>query len=102
MNDTPNTPKISLPSMAELALCTPDGHVRIACNNGLNCPPREPVKITSVNTDEFRDMLPTSEEFYADAKAEFGEMVEPEGPSYDEVAENGWNDAWHDAQEYPF
>ena len=78
MNNTPNTPKIPLPSMADLALGTPDGFVNMPCSNTLNCPPRESVKITSVDTDEFRDMLPTSEEFYADAKAEFGEMVEPE------------------------
>ena len=67
--------------------------------------------------DDFRDMMPTSEEFYADAKAEFGEVVEedqPKGvcedatccgcwdaPSYDEVAENYAADAWHDAHEYP-
>ena len=25
--------------------------------------------------DDFRDMMPTSEEFYADARAEFGEVV---------------------------
>ena len=67
--------------------------------------------------DDFRDMMPTSEEFYADAKAEVGEVVEedqPKGvcedapccgccdaPSYDEVAENYAADAWHDAHEYP-
>ena len=66
--------------------------------------------------DDFRDMMPTSEEFYADAKAEFGKGVEPDqpkgvcedapccgcwGPSYDEVAESYAADAWHDAHEYP-
>ena len=72
--------------------------------------------------DDFRDMMPTSEEFYADAKAEFGEVVEPnEQPSHKEVAgvcedapccgccggsmDDGYgtyaDDAWHDANEYP-
>ena len=66
--------------------------------------------------DEFRDMMPTSEEFYADAKAEFGEVVKEDqpkgqcedapccgccGPTYDEVAESYAADAWHDAHEYP-
>ena len=73
--------------------------------------------IINMMNDDFRDMMPTSEEFYADAKAEFGEVVEedqPKGvcedapccgccdaPSYDEVAENYAADAWHDAHEYP-
>tara|TARA_Y100001951_G_scaffold85770_1_gene75836 strand:- start:297 stop:467 length:171 start_codon:yes stop_codon:yes gene_type:complete len=51
--------------------------------------------------DDFRDMMPTSEEFYADAKAEFGEVVEPDPPTYDEVADSYAADAWHDAHEYP-
>ena len=69
-----------------------------------------------INKDDFRDMMPTSEEFYADAKAEFGEVVEEDqpkgvcedapccgccGPTYDEVAESYAADAWHDAHEYP-
>ena len=66
--------------------------------------------------DDLRDMMPTSEEFYADAKAEFGEVVEPDqpkgqcedapccgccSPTYDEVADSYAADAWHDANEYP-
>ena len=31
--------------------------------------------------DDLRDMMPTSEEFYADAKAEFGEVVELDQPT---------------------
>ena len=66
--------------------------------------------------DDFRDMMPTSEEFYADAKAEFGEVVEEDkpkgvcedapccgccGPTYDAVAESYAAAAWHAAHEYP-
>ena len=67
--------------------------------------------------DEFRDMMPTSEEFYADAKAEFGEVVEedkPKGVCEDAPCCGGCGgsiedgdafhlgaDAWHDANEYP-
>ena len=72
--------------------------------------------IINMMNDDFRDMMPTSEEFYADAKAEFGEVVEEDqpkgvcedapccgccGPTYDEVAESYAADAWHDAHEYP-
>lgn len=72
--------------------------------------------IINMMNDEFRDMMPTSEEFYADAKAEFGEVVKEDqpkgqcedapccgccGPTYDEVAESYAADAWHDAHEYP-
>ena len=51
--------------------------------------------------DDFRDMMPTSEEFYSDDKSEFGEVVEPDSPTYDEVADSYAADAWHDAHEYP-
>ena len=74
--------------------------------------------------DDFRDMMPTSQEFYADAKAEFGEVVEPDQPTaevlreseeLDRQLENAYkcddddndgygtwgDDAWHAAQEYP-
>ena len=37
--------------------------------------------------DDFRDMMPTSEEFYA--------------PTYDDVADSYAADAWHDAHDYP-
>ena len=57
--------------------------------------------IIPMMNDDFRDMMPTSEEFYADAKAEFGEVVEPDSPTYDEVADSYAADAWHDAHEYP-
>ena len=74
------------------------------------------ILLPMMNKDDFRDMMPTSEEFYADAKAEFGEVVEEDkpkgvcedapccgccGPTYDEVAESYAADAWHDAHEYP-
>ena len=38
--------------------------------------------------DDFRDMMPTSQEFYADAKAEFGEMVEPDQPTAEVLRES--------------
>ena len=38
--------------------------------------------------DDFRDMMPTSQEFYADAKAEFGEVVEPDQPTAEVLRES--------------
>tara|TARA_Y100000310_G_scaffold238659_1_gene242142 strand:+ start:233 stop:430 length:198 start_codon:yes stop_codon:yes gene_type:complete len=62
-----------------------------------------------MNNDDLRDMMPTSEELYA----EQAPVDQPKGvcedapccgccgPSYDEVAESYAADAWHDAHEYP-
>jgi len=72
--------------------------------------------IYTMMNDDFRDMMPTSEEFYADAKAEFGEVVKPDQPkgmcedapccgccgdSVDDGYGTYADDAWHDAHEYP-
>lgn len=69
--------------------------------------------------DEFKNEMPTSQEFYADqAPADWANEPEPEQevpvgelpsvrpvtnnlPSYDEVADTFAADAWHDAHEYP-
>ena len=38
--------------------------------------------------DDFRDMMPTSEEFYADARAEFGEVVTEDSLTPEEQAQH--------------
>ena len=40
----------------------------------------QPAILLPMMNDDLREMMPTSEEFYADAKAEFGEVVEPDQP----------------------
>lgn len=54
--------------------------------------------------DEFKNEMPTSQEFYADqAPADWANEAEPEqqedAPTYDELTYAA--DAWHDAHEYP-
>ena len=56
--------------------------------------------------DEFKNEMPTSQEFYADqAPADWANEPEPEQeedtPTYDEGANTFAADAWHDAHEYP-
>ena len=68
--------------------------------------------IINMMNDDFRDMMPTSEEFYAmmakkDAdfenafKCDDDDDENSDAPTYDEVANTFAADAWHDAHEYP-
>ena len=47
--------------------------------------------------DDLRDMMPTSEEFYADAKAEFGEVVQPDTHAQDVVDHTTGNNPEYNA-----
>ena len=50
---------------------------------------------------DFRDMMPTSEEFYADGRCEDAPCCGCCGDSVDDGYGTYADDAWHDAHEYP-